>query len=228
MRSRLLALFGALLALLLVTGCGGGGTETEGKTPRQVLAAAKAKFDAAQSVQLTIITDDEPKGDGLLSASGTLTRQPAFEGEADVVYRGIRATIPATAIGNDVYVKLPLTTGYSKIDPADFGIPNPADFIDPDQGISTLLTKLKGLKKEGQKRDGDVILTEYSGTLTAESIKSAIGLGADGDFDTVVGIDQDGEIHGLQVTGPFFGKGTTVTYRISISDYGKAITIKKP
>lgn len=224
---RLLPLTGALLALLLVAGCGGG-DKTDEKTPQDVLAAAKSQFDKAESVQFTIITDDEPKGDGLLSASGTLTRQPAFEGEAEVLYKGVRATVPATAIGDDVWVKLPFGGGFQKIDPADFGIPNPSSFIDPDKGISTLLTQLKGLKKQGQKRDGDKILTEYSGTLTAASVKSAIGIGAAGDFDTVVGIDEDGAIRGLSVTGPFFGKGTSVTYRISISDYGKAITIKKP
>lgn len=227
MRNRLLALVAALLALFLVTGCGGGDKADE-KTPQEVLTAAKAKFDKAESVQFRIVTDDEPEGDGLLSATGTLTRQPAFEGEAEVLYRGIRATVPATAIGDDVWVKLPLTTSYTKIDPADFGIPNPSSFIDPDKGISTLLTQLEDLKDEGERRDGDDILKQYSGTLTAETVKSAIGIGADGDFETLIGVGEDGAVQNLEVTGPFFGKGTTVTYRISITDYGKAITIKKP
>lgn len=228
MKTKVVALLGAVLALLLVAGCGGG-SKAGHKTPAEVMAAAKATFDKASSVHVDLATDQTPdSGNGILSAAGTLTRQPAFQGKADVLFRGLRATVPVTAIGGKIYVQLPLSSRYTAIDPADFGIPDPAQFIDPDKGISRLLTELSGLKKGKQTRDGNRILTEYTGTLTAARVKAIIPMAVAGDYATVVGVDDKDVVRNVEVTGPFFGKGTTVTYRISLSDYDKAVTIKKP
>lgn len=228
MTTRLLALVGVLLALCLVSACGGddAGPDT---TPAEALAAAKEKFDAAESIRFSLSTRDEPEnGNGVLSATGTLARPPAFEGEAEVLFQGVRVTIPIVAVDGKVYAELPLTSGFNEIDPTEYGAPDPADFIDPQTGISTLLTELEGLEEEEQKRDGDRILSRYSGTLTGEQLKPIIPSAAEGEYDTVVGIDEDGRPRTVEATGPFFGAGTEVTYRISLTDYGKAVTITKP
>lgn len=228
MTTRLLALVGVLLALFLVSACGGDDTETD-KTPAQALAEAKAKFDAAESIRFSLATRDEPgSGNGVLSATGTLARPPAFEGEAEVLFQGVRVTIPIVAVDGKVYAELPLTSGFNEINPAEYGAPDPADFIDPETGISMLLTELDGLKEEEQKRDGDRILSRYSGTLTGDRLEPIIPSAAEGEYDTVVGVDEDGRLRNIEATGPFFGQGTEVTYRISLTDYGKAVTITKP
>lgn len=232
MTTRLLPLLGVVLAVLLpLAGCGGdGGSGTREEKPGDVLATAKQKFDDARSVHLTLATDSSPtSGNAVLGADGTLTQQPAFEGSVKVLLSGFTADVPVTSVGGKVYAKLPLTPRYTEIDPAEYGAPDPADFADPDAGVSALLTRLKDVQQGGRSRDGKKILTTYRGTLTGTLVKPIIpSASASGSYATEVGIDQDGYISTIEVTGEFFSGGGDETYRLALDDYDRAVTIKKP
>jgi len=228
---RTTALTGVVLALLLpLSACGGSDTPTKGKSPQEVLALAKKKFDAAKSVHLKLSTDDTPtKGDAVLGANGTLTHQPAFDGKVTVVLGGFNAEVPVISVGDKVYAKLPLTPKYVPIDPSEYGSPDPADFADPSSGISGLLLELDGAKKDGEKRVGDEVLTTYTGTLPGSLVDPIIP-SADkaGTYRTAVGIDEDGRIATLRVTGSFFAHDGDVTYDLAFDDYDKSATISAP
>lgn len=231
MTRRTVALVGVVLALLLaVTGCGGGSGSTKGESTHDVLALAKKKFDASRSVHLTLSTDSKPSsGDAVLGAEGTLTHQPAFDGKVTVILSGFNADVPVVALDGKVYAKLPLTPKYVTIDPGEYGAPNPADFADPDSGISGLLLELDGAHRTGQKRDGGTVLTTYSGTLSGDLVKPIIpSASKTGSYRTTVGIDRDHRIITLQVTGDFFAGGGDVTYDITFSDYGKKVEVEAP
>ena len=231
MTRRTAALTGVVLAVLLpLAGCGGSGATTNGKSAHAVLALAKKKFDQTKSVHLTLSTDATPtKGDAVLGADGTLTHQPAFEGKVTVVLGGFNADVPVVAVDGKVLAKLPLTPKYVAIDPAEYGSPDPADFADPDKGISGLLLRLDGAKKGGQKRVGNQVLTTYTGTLTGDLVKPIIpSAAASGSYRTSVGIDGDGRIITLQVSGDFFAHDGPVTYDLVFADYDKNVTITAP
>ena len=226
-----LTLLACAVLLLPVTGCGDdGGSKDSGGDPSAALSAARKKFDAATSVAFTMSTNSVPsKGNAVLGANGTLTHQPAFKGDVKVLFSGFNTSIPVVSVGGKVYAKLPLTPSYSNIDPSEYGAPDPADFADPSSGISGLLGQIAGLKRTGQTRDGKQVLTAYSGKLpggvVAKVIPSAAG---SSDFKVVVGIDGDGRLASLKVTGDFFEGTGDVTYDITFNDYGKNVTIKKP
>jgi lipoprotein LprG len=231
MTRRTVALSGVVLALLLpLSACGGSDSSTDGKSVHDVLALAKKKFDDAKSVHLTLSTDSTPsKGDAVLGAEGSLTHQPAFEGQVTVVLGGFNADVPVIAVDGKVFAKLPLTPKYGEIDPAEYGSPDPADFADPDKGISGLLLELDGAKKDGQKRDGDQVLTTYSGTLTGDLVAPIIPSADDSrTYRTAVGIDEKGRIVTLRVTGDFFAHDGDVTYDLVFDDYGKSVKITAP
>lgn len=228
---RTAALSVVLTVLLALTGCGGGSTAaTKGKSTHDVLALAKQKFDKARSVHLLLATKDTPtKGDAVLGADGTLTHQPAFEGKVTVVLGGFNAEVPVVSIGGKVYAKLPLTPKYVAIDPAEYSSPDPADFADPSTGISGLLLRLQGAKKAGQKRDGDQVLTTYTGTLTGDLVQPIIPSADKArSYATTVGIDQDGRISTLRITGGFFTHDGDVTYDVTFTDYDKNVKISAP
>jgi lipoprotein LprG len=231
MTRRTAALTGVVLALLLpVTACGGSASSTDGKSVHDVLALAKKKFDEAKSVHLKLSTDSTPsKGDAVLGAEGTLTHQPAFEGKVTVVLGGFNADVPVVAVDGKVFAKLPLTPKYGEINPAEYGSPDPADFADPKKGISGLLLKLDGAKKGGQKRVGDQVLTTYTGTLTGDLVDPIIPSADEArSYRTAVGIDGDGRIVTLRVTGDFFAHDGDVTYDLVFDDYGKNVKITAP
>jgi lipoprotein LprG len=233
MKTRLLLpLVAVLLALVSMSACGGDGSSsgTKEEKPADVLAQAKQQFDDAKSVHLTLATDSKPtSGDAVLGADGTLTQQPAFEGSVKVLLSGFTADVPVTSVDGKVYAKLPLTPSYTEIDPADYSAPDPADFVDPDAGVSALLTRMQGVEKGEQARRGSRILTTYTGTLAGKLVKPIIPSAAAGDtYATEVGIDQDGYIRTIEVTGEFFSGGGDETYRLGLDEYGESVTITKP
>lgn len=237
MTRRLAAVLGAALATLLAIvalgGCGGSTqSDQHDRQPsaRQALAAAKVKFDQASSVHLTLATNSRPKkGNGVLSADGVLTHAPAFKGDVEVYLNGIQATIPVTSIDGKLHAKLPLTTSYAVINPAEYGAPDPAKFVDPKSGISTLLTELRGVKTAGKQREGDQILTTYTGTLPGSKVKPIIpSAAASGTYKTRVGLDSQGRIATLHVTGIFFSGVGDVTYDLTLDQYDADVDISAP
>lgn len=219
-----------LAVLLLIAGCGSSGKKADGTSPTEVMATAKKKFDESSSIHIDLSTDSMPtKGNGVLGASGDVTHDPAFEGDVKVLLTGFTATVPVTSVGGKVYAKLPLQTKYSVINAAEYGAPDPADFADPDKGLSALLTKLDGLKKGRERREGERILTSYSGTLPGAAVKVVIpSAEAKETYPTVVGIDDKGYAVTVRITGTFFSGVDDTTYDVTFSDYGKGVKITAP
>jgi len=232
-RTRSIAVAGALLMLTLpLSGCGGSDPAPAqgGPTAEAALAKAKKNFDDASSVHLTLSTDSKPtSGDAVLGADGTLTHQPAFDGKVKVVLSGFNADVPIIAVDGKVYAKLPLTPRYAEINPSEYSAPDPAEFADTSKGISGLLLKMDNVKKEGTTRDGKQVLTTYSGTLKGSYVAPIIPSADDsGTYKTVVGIDQDGRIVTLTVTGEFFAGGGDETYELTFDNYDKSVKISAP
>lgn len=220
-----------LLAPVLLTGCGGGGSgKADAQSPAQVMEQAKKKYDEASSVRIALSTQSTPtSGNGVLAATGDVTRAPAFKGDVKVVISGLTATVPITSVGGKVYAKLPLQTKFSVIKPSEYGAPDPADFADPATGLSSLLTQLDGLKKKGQTRSAETILTTYTGTLPGSAVKQVIPSAVSQEtYATSVGVDEKGFARTVTVTGPFFSGSQDVTYDVLLDSYDKGVTITAP
>lgn len=229
MTSRRLARLAVVLAFLLpVTACGGGDATDE--SADEALTQAKKHLDEASSVHLTLATQSTPSsGNGVLGASGDLTHQPAFEGTVKVMLGGFNADVPVVAVDGKVHAKLPATPKYAVIDPAEYGAPDPADFADPERGISGLLLKVEDAKETGQKRSGDVVLTTYTGTLPGDAVKPIIpSADAESSYVTVFGIDEDGRLATVKVTGEFFSGGGKETFDLDLDGYDKPLQITAP
>jgi lipoprotein LprG len=231
-RRALPLLASALVTPMLLAGCGGGDDEkkSEAQTPAQVMQAAKKNFDDASSVHIVLSTESTPtSGNGVLGANGDVTQDPAFKGDVKVVLSGLTATVPITSVAGKVYAKLPLQTKYTVIKPSEYGAPDPADFADPENGLSSLLTKLEDLKKEGETRSGGTILTTYTGTRPGAAVKQIIPSAvAKETYETKVGVDEDGNATTVKVTGPFFTGNDDVTYDVKFSAYDQGAQITAP
>jgi lipoprotein LprG len=233
-RRRPTALLAVLLGLVLaLSGCGGSDatSEPKEKSPTEVMAQAKKLFDDSSSVHLALATDSQPPAgaNGVLGATGDLTHDPAFEGDVKVVLSGLTATVPVTSVGGKVYAKLPLSTGYTTINPGEYGAPDPADFADPENGLSSPLTQLDGLKKGKKSRNGDEILTTYTGTLPGAAVKKIIpSASAKETYATEIGVDEKGYARTVKITGVFFSAGDDVTYDVKFSNYDGDVKISAP
>lgn len=233
-RNRLAAavLAGALTALPL-TACGGdseggGGSDA---TPEEVFAAAKTNLDETSGVNLALTTQDLPDGvTGVEKAAGVGTHAPAFDGKITVVLSGQAFEVPVIAVDDKVYAQIPLTTGWQDIDPAEYGAPDPAQLMSTDAGFSSLLPATTDVEKGDSVRggaDNKEVLTEYTGSVGADTMKNIIPT-ASGDFDVTYTITDDDELRSAELTGVFYQDSESMTYEVTFDDYGTEKDITAP
>ena len=227
MMRRLVVALVAVLTAFTLTACGSSSSTTD---PMQALKTAKAALDSTAGVHVSIVGTNVPSGqDGLTEAEGFITRTPpAFKGTGKGSFQGFSATVSAVAIGGKIYATLPVV-GVQTFSPSDLGFPDPAQLLNADTGLSSLLLKTTGLTAGGQSRTGannDVIVTTYSGSLSSTDLAKVLPVKS-GSFQVTYQIGSDGKLVGATVTGPFYA-GAASTYTITLDQYGVAPTITAP
>ena len=232
-RSRVVAAVLASGVALGLSACsddsdGGGG----GEGAAEALSEAKQQLDESPAVDLELSTDPDrfPQGvEGVLSAVGTVTHAPAFEGDLTVRVNSLSADVPVVSVDGVVWAKLPFSTEFVEIDPADYAAPDPAELLAPEAGISTWLTVAEGVEAGDEVRSGEQVLTTYSGTLPGRAVADVLpSADASGEFDAEFRLDDEGRLVDAVVTGPFYGKEGQVTYDLAISGYGSSKDITAP
>ncbi len=217
-------------AAFVLSGCKGSGSDpsTPEQTPEDRLAAAKSSFDAAEFIGFTLQTDSLPDSiQGLISAEGTGTHDPAFTGKVKVHTTLTDISAPLIAVDGLVYADLPFA-GWSDLDPADYGAPDPADLIDPDVGISSLFTATENAAEGESSRDGDIVLTTIDGTLPGEAVQGVFPSAGSDDFDVAYTLTADDDVDKVTVTGPFYGGADDVTYTIDLDLAADPVDIEAP
>ena len=241
MRTRRPALAHSVLALALtlavsvsLAACSkndSGSKADHAKTPAETVAAAQQKLTATKGVNLTLSTTDLPDGiNGITKATGVATDAPAFDGTLTVSLSGQNFDVPVIAVGGKVYAQIPLTPGWSDVDPADYGAPDPAGFLSADDGFAAILGAATGLEKGASVRGGannDEILTTYSGTVPGDVVAKVIP-GASGDFAMSTQITADDELRQLSLKGVFYSGSDANTYTVGFEDYGTTKDITAP
>lgn len=230
MRRTTTALLVPLLLALLGLGACSSDSDISNKSPEEVMSAAKKELDDTSGFDVGLTTKKLPDGvDGILTASGTGTNAPAFQGSLKVSVNSLTVNVPVISVDGAVYAKLPFTTTFTEIDPADYGAPDPANLVDPDIGLGSWLTAATDVKKGEQTREGDKVVTAFTATIPGKTVRATIpSARASGKFDAEFLVDDSGKMVGGAVTGRFYGKGGDVSYDLAISNYGADKDITKP
>jgi lipoprotein LprG len=214
-------------AALLLAGCSGDSGDSD-QSPDERLAEAKAGLDEAEFIEFQLGTDSLPDGlEGLITAEGTGTHDPAFTGEVKVQTDLGDITAPLVAVDGQVYAELPFT-GWSELDPADYGAPDPAGLMDPEAGISSLFTATDDPTEGDSERDGERVLTRVEGTLPADAVKAVFPSSGDSDFDVTYLLDEENVVDSVTIDGPFYAGEDDVTYRIDLELDGDEVQIEAP
>lgn len=222
----------ALVAMaLLVTGCSGGGGTTAERSPTDRLAAARTAFDAARSVRMDLKSADVPATqNGVTAATGQgaiSATEPSFQGTITGTVKGVGATVDVIAVGSDTYLKL-FTPDFRPVDLSTLNAPNPATFLDPGKGISSLLPATTAPTAGGRVRAGRDVLTEVTGTLPARRVADLFHLGdGSGEYRVTYGLTDADQLRTATLVGPFFPGGDS-TYTLTLTDYGAPVAITRP
>jgi len=219
----------ALGVALALTACGG--SSAPKVDPATALQTAEQKLEDTSGVAFTLRTDDLPEGvEGVSSASGTITDAPAFQGTLGVATMLGSFQVPVVAVDGKVYAQIPLTLGWSEVDPGDYGAPDPAQLLSADQGIPAILAATTDVKQGDDVRggkDNKEVLTTYTGNVP-ESAAAHLIPGATGDFTASYGITPDGELRTAELTGTFYAGKPSMTYSMTVDDYGTSKDITAP
>lgn len=219
------------LAGVLLGGCAGDDPGGAGEDPAGRLEQARAVLDEADSLQVRLATDSLPDDtQGLVEADGVGTHAPAFEGTV-TVRAGALGEVDADVVSldGDVLAKIGFAPAYAPIDPADYGAPDPARLVDPDDGVSSWLTATDGLDQGEQSRDGEQVLTTLSGTLPGEVVQELIPSADDtADFAVDYRLTDDDVLSDATIVGPFYAGVDDVTYTLDVTASDEPVEITRP
>jgi lipoprotein LprG len=218
------------LGLMVLQGCSddsGGGDSGDAE---EALDSAKQQLDETPGIELELTTEKLPDGvEGILSAIGTATHAPAFDGDLKVQVDSLTAEVPVVSVDGAVYATLPFSDKFVEIDPSDYAAPDPADLMAPDGGISSWLTAVTEVQAGDEVRSGEQVLTTYSGKLPGEAVSAVIpSASADGEFDVDFRLDDEDRLVDAVIEGPFYGDAGDVTYDLELSAYGTDKDITAP
>lgn len=219
----------ALGAALVLAACTGGSDEPE-RSAEEVLAAAKANLDETSGVELTLATEELPTGiDGILRAEGVGTHDPAFEGDLKVRIGGVEFDVPVVAAEGTLFAKLPFTTDFAEVNPADYSAPDPAQLMAEEGGLSSLLSSAEDVERGEQVRSGEDVLSGYTGTVPGETLAGIIpSASAEDDFDATFTIDDTDRVREAGFTGQFYPGSEDVTYTVTFDAYDVTADITLP
>ena len=219
-------------ALLLAASCAlsgcGVGVSAHPLPAATALREAKAHLDGTSGLHMVIDSQNVPdSAEALVSADGMLSRAPAFSGAvtANLPHFG-RGTVKVVAINGILYADV---FGWMRIDPATYGIPDPAQLLDPHTGVSALLVRTHGVTVGHAERGGprnDQIITTYTGTLDGTDVARLLP-GAVGTFSAAYTIDGSGVLQGAVLKGEFDPPAVS-TYVITLDQYGATPQISAP
>lgn len=218
--------------LLTLVGCTDDAAPvSDGKDADEVMALAKQTLDDTSGVTLTLEAAQLPDGVTAISAAeGVGTHAPAFDGTLTVVLGGQAFDVPVIAVNDTVWAQVPLVPGWSDVDPAEYGAPDPAQLMSTDAGFSSLLPATDGVEEGESVRGGennDEVLTEFTGTVPGDVVSNVIP-SASGDFDATYTISAEGELRTAVLTGVFYPDTEPMTYTIGFDDYGTEQDITAP
>jgi len=217
-----------VLTCLLLSGCGGG--EPEESAP-DLLSRAKQTLDDASSAHFVLTSKNAPKtGTALVGGEGDIARPASFEGTLEVLAVGSTLHLQVVSVDGTVYAQLPFTSGFTVVDPAQFGFGDPGALLEPATGISQLLAKADSPKLGEERRvDGEVV-REVTARLPGDLVEQILtskdpSKAVQSRFSVAT---DSGELRRAELTGPFFTAGDDATFTLELSDFGADVEITAP
>jgi lipoprotein LprG len=226
-------LLGALaLTAALATGCS---SSESPSTPSPalpdaagLLKDAAASTGAITSAHFTVKTNGTVAGlsvqdlDGDLSKSGGPSGSAKGTGKLSV--GGQLVEVEFVLVSSSLYIKGP-TAGFQKI-PASLGasIYDPSAVLDPDRGISKVLTSIQNPKTEGTEDVGGTPTYKVTGKI-AKDVLAGLLPGLQTDADITFWLQQDAKHIPVKASAKLPGDASV---DVTLSDVDKPVTVTAP
>lgn len=229
----------ALLSLVVLSGPVIAGCESEGtgeateteESAADLLERAKQTLDESESAHFVLSSEGAPTtGTVLVGGEGDMARPASFDGTLQVLALGSTLDLAVVSVDGTVYAQLPFTSGFTEIEPAQFGFGDPGELMDPETGISQLLAEAQSAELGEERRvDGEVV-REVTAELPGERVEQILDSADPSQpVQARFSIASDsGEMRRAELTGPFFEADEDATYTLELSDFGADVEITAP
>jgi LppX_LprAFG lipoprotein len=218
----------ALVAVPSLTACG---SDAPAESAADLLAHAKRTLDGTDTLHFVLDSEGAPKtGTELVGGQGDIARPASFEGTLQVLAMGATVDLSVVSVDRTVYAQLPFSSGFTVVDPAQFGFGDPGALIDPDTGISQLLSSADSAKLGDERRVNGEVVREVTARLPGDLVGQLLtsedpSRPVDARFSVAV---DSGELLRAELTGPFFDPEKDGTYTLQLSDFGADVQITAP
>jgi lipoprotein LprG len=189
----------------------------------ELLTQSATAMAAVTSANFTLVVEGQLPAVTVNSAAGTLTAAGDAKGTATITQLGQLLEVEFVLVDQDLYLK-GATGGFAQV-PAALagGIYDPSAILNPDKGVSKVLSSVTGATNAGTDGDAWVV----TGTVPAAVAGGLVpGLATDvaGTFTI--------EMSNSQLTAAQFqldgSDGKPATVKVELSDLNEAVTISPP
>lgn len=225
-RARIASLLPIVLALVLSTGCGGGGSA---KNPpgAQILRQAANVMRGVASLAFTLRTSGNPNVN-VKSVDAKLLKNGNSQGSVQVTELGVPIQLDFVVLGQTVHFK-GLTGGW-QTEPLTkvSSIYDPSAVLDPDRGLVQLLLTAKDAQTKGREKTAGEDSYKVHATLSRDALTRLVpGMNADAPADIWVATAGE-HVLKAEVEVPSKSGGKPGKVIITFSDYGKPFPISAP
>jgi hypothetical protein len=218
----------SVVAVVLVgAGCGGG---DGGQSAAELVSDSVEATGAVESFHFTLDVQGVPKtaaGLQLTAAEGDVATPDRAEADVSGNFAGTPITTQMVAIGDDVWIKNPLSGAWEAIDVST----TPLALLDPVEGVLGAMEGIADPVDEGTEDVDGVELQKVSGTVPAADVAPLVAVSpSEGDVPVTLWIGvEDSLLRKIEVSGPVAaGEPDTALRVVEISRFDEPVTIEPP
>lgn len=217
----------AVATAFLVASCGSSSPHVSAPV---LLQKAKATADAASSVHFVLTSHNVAlSGTNLVGGQGDLVRPNSLQGTFSVAISGFTANVKVVSVGNVFMAELPFTTHFQKTNPANFGLTNPAELLDPAKGLTKLLTLAQNPQMGPTERVNGELLDTVTYTVPGSSIPVLPDAAPSQPVKLTVAVNPSSyQLRSVTLVGPLTSATSDSTYVVTLSNYNQHVTITLP
>jgi len=217
------------LLAALVAGCGGGSSAPKAN-PEVLLQEARTTLNATSSAHFELTGQNvSTSGTNLTGGQGDLARPDQLQGSFTVTIDGFGANVKVVSKGGVFVAQLPFENHYTRTNPASFGLTDPSILLDPEHGLSNLLTSGTNPRYTGQQRYHGELLDEVTIMVPGSSIPVLPDAKPSQLVTLVAAINPTShQTREISLTGPFTSATSDTTYVVVLTAYNKAVHITLP
>ncbi len=215
-----------VLAATVLAACGG---SSGASNPGPLLVKAKSTIDGTQALHFDL-TSQGVSGSGttITGGSGDIGRPDQIRGSFQLTVGGFKVTVKVLAAQSKFYAEAPFQSSYVLTNPATYGVGNPALLIDPNTGLSSLLTAIQNPKSGGQTRRNGEVLDQITGSVPGSKVPVLPDTRpADPVQVTALVNPSSHQVRQIVLTGPFTSS-TPSTFTVTLTNYGEAVHVALP